>query len=198
MSTYDLNTSDDVRDDSEDLEALDEITPMETGSRGFELETEGQVADSIETLNQMPEIQPEQWESLDTTERLGALQTVENHLAEIQNRPPVAVEAAEMGPNEFGGYDGQSIKINQEHLSGGQPVDENVDTIVHEGRHAYQDFVVAHPETISDPSIAQAWEENFDNYLDLQTYGAELYNSQPVEADAWSYAASVRNGVYGK
>ncbi|MBG0787348.1 MAG: hypothetical protein H0S79_19835 [Anaerolineaceae bacterium] len=198
MTSLDADISDDVQEDMEGLESLEPVPPLEAGSRGFELETEGQIADSIDSLTQISEIQPENWEGLESDERLSALQSVEDSMSEIQNRPSVAIEAVEMGPGQFGGYDGNSIKINQEHLDGGQPVDENVDTIIHEGRHAYQEFVVNNPETITDQSVAQSWSDNFENYLDLQTYGAELYNSQPIEQDAWSYANSVRNGVYRK
>jgi len=193
-----LNETDNLAEGIEDLEAPDDINPIEAGSRGFALETEGQISDSIELLNQVPEIQPEHWEGLNIDERLIAVQNVENIMAEVQNRPSVPVEIADLDPNEFGGFDGQSIIINQEHLSGGQNVEEIVDTIVHEGRHAYQNFVINHPEMISDHAIVQAWTDNFDNYLDLQNYGAELYNNQPVEQDAWQYAEAIRNGIYGK
>lgn len=196
MTSYDLTASDGAGDYQESAEGIGEILPVESGARGFELETEGQIADSITALEDIPEIKPDQWENLSADERLNTLQSVESRMAEIQNRPPVPVEALPMGPNEFGGYDGSAIRINNEHLNGGQPVDENLDTIIHEGRHAYQEFIVAHPDAAPDPEIAQAWADNFNNYLDIQTYGAELYNDQPIERDAWSYASSIRNGIY--
>lgn len=198
MSYDNFDASENMTEGIENLETLDDVAHVEAGSRGFELETEGQIADSIEHLNQMPEIQPEQWEGLSIDERLNTVQNVENVMAEVQNRPSVPVELADLSPNEFGGYDGQSIKINQDHIAGGQDVKENVDTIIHEGRHAYQDYVISHPELVSDQEMVQSWADNFENYLDLQTYGAELYTDQPVERDAWTYAEAVRNGVYEK
>jgi len=198
MSFDNIDASENLAEGIEDLETFDDVSQVEAGSRGFELETEGQISDSIELLNQMLEIQPEHWEGLSIDERLSAVQNVENVMAEVQNRPSVPVELADLSPNEFGGYDGQSIKINQEHLAGGQDVRENVDTVIHEGRHAYQDYVISHPEMVSDQELVQSWADNFENYLDLQTYGAELYNDQPVERDAWTYAEAVRNGVYEK
>lgn len=198
MSYHNLDESENLVEGTEDLEIPDDISPIEAGSKGFELETEGQISDSIDLLHQMPEIQPDNWEGLDIDERLQVMQNIENSMAEIQNRPSVPIELADLGPQEFGGYDGQSIKINQEHLSGGQSVEENVDTILHEGRHAYQNSVINNPEMVTDQAIVQAWSDNFYNYLDLQTYGAELYNEQPIEQDAWQYAEAIRNGIYGK
>jgi hypothetical protein len=75
------------------------------------------------------------------------------------------------------------------------PVEEMVDTIVHEGRHAYQDFAVQHPAAVADQRVVAAWAKNRINYLDAERYGQELYQSQPLEADAWSYAGAVLAAV---
>ncbi len=34
-------------------------------------------------------------------------------------------------------------------------------------------------------------------YLTPDLYGQELYQSQPIEADAWAYAGRVRQALYG-
>ena len=60
MSYDNFDASENMTEGIENLETLDDVAHVEAGSRGFELETEGQIADSIEHLNQMPEIQPEQ------------------------------------------------------------------------------------------------------------------------------------------
>lgn len=181
------------------LDSASEIPAVNDQQNDFALETEGQVADAIESLNTIPEIQPDNWENTEINERLSALQTVEANMAEIQGRPSVPVIPVDLPPNQYGGWDGEAITINANHLAGDMPVSENVDTIVHEGRHALQSFAVSHPEVVSDPAVVDAWRENMEpgNYVD-PALDPEGYVNQPVEADAWGYAAAIQDGVYGK
>jgi hypothetical protein len=184
--------------ETENLESTTDIPVLSDQSRNFQLETEGQISDGIEALNQIPEIHSDRWEQLhEEQERLSALQDVEDRMANIQGRPRVSIESVPMPENMFGGWDGESIKVNRDHLMGEQPVMENVDTIIHEGRHAYQDYAISHPEIISDPGVVETWSDNMQDYKDIQTYGPEIYQDQPVERDAWSYATAIQQGVYG-
>jgi len=59
MSFDNFDATENLAEGIEDLETLDDVSQVEAGSRGFELETEGQISDSIELLNQMLEIQPD-------------------------------------------------------------------------------------------------------------------------------------------
>lgn len=180
-------------------DSASEIPVVTDQQDDFALETEGQVADGVESLNTMPEIQPDNWENLDIYEREAALQTVEGNMAEIQGRPSVPVIPVDLPPDQYGGWDGEAITINANHLAGDKPVSENVDTVVHEGRHAFQDYALSHPEIVSDPAVVDAWRENMEpgNYID-PSLDPEGYVNQPVEADAWGYAAAIQDGVYGK
>jgi len=181
------------------LDTASEIPVVSDQQDDFVLETEGQIADGIESLNNIPEIKPDTWSNLDIYEREAALQSVEERMAEIQERPSVPVIPVDLPPDQYGGWDGEAITINANHLAGDKPVSENVDTIVHEGRHAYQDYALSHPETVSDPAVVDAWRENMEpgNYID-PSLDPEGYVNQPIEADAWGYAAEIQNGVYGK
>jgi hypothetical protein len=191
----DSNTSLDTNENIETPSDVPQITDL---TDSFSLETRGQIADGIDSLRQISEIHPEQWETIqDANERLAALQNVEENMASIQGRPSVPVEAASMEDNVFGGWNGQTIRVNYDHLMGDQTVMENVDTIVHEGRHAYQDYAIEHPEIISDQNIIQEWKDNMQDYKNAETYGLEIHLNQPVEADAWSYANSIQSGLYG-
>lgn len=161
-------------------------------------ETEMQIREASDRLRSMPELQSENWQSLDTSQRLETLQNVESSMAEIQGRPVLPVIATEMPLNTYGQFDGEKIQINASTIGGNEmPVGEFVDTIVHEGRHAYQYYAIDHPDFIQDSTLVQNWAENLEpgNYLSPNEYGQELYANQPVEADAWNYASRIISGM---
>jgi hypothetical protein len=114
-------------------------------------------------------------------------------MAEIQERPamPIVIEDLD---GAVGQYDGESIVLDPDHVKG-DDVSEVVDTIVHEGRHAYQDHLVQNPEAASDLSVVSAWDQNMQpgGYV---SQGQE-YFTQPIEADAWDYAGDIKAGVFG-
>ena len=180
---------------SDEIDVSDNTVISDNGN-DFQEETDLQVEVAVESLSGVEELSPESWEVLDSNERLNTLQNVENQMAEIQERPALEVISQDLPDTVFGGYNGQNICINGNHLEGSQPVDEMFDTIVHEGRHAYQDYAIENPGVVNDNSITNAWAENRGNYLSAELYGQEIYQSQPLENDAWTYAEDIKNGVY--
>ena len=59
-----------------------------------------------------------------------------------------------------------------------------METIMHESRHAYQDFAICHPKQVSvDADTIKTWEYNFTHYISPE-FDFEAYVNQPVEADA--------------
>ncbi len=152
---------------------------------------------AVQALREMDDIQPETWQGLEHTERMTALQNVETEMSAIQERTTADVSGFKGEQHEYGGYDPDTnqIYVNEYHVDNGS-VRENVDTIVHEGRHAYQHHAVENPGYHDNPAEVQAWEDNFDNYRDADTYGQEIYQNQPIEADAWTYADEITDGVY--
>lgn len=163
----------------------------------FEIQTDVQVQQAVDEISQVEGIQPEVWENLNAGERLGVLQSIEDRMAEIQGRPPVPISACEMDASTFGGWNGQTIELNTSHLQSDMSVSEFIDTIVHEGRHAFQDYAIQNPGVVSDVGIVNAWAENRipGNYLRAEEYGQELYLAQPLEADAWAFAGRVTDGL---
>ena len=151
-----------------------------------------QISKAIEILKQIPELRPEVWERLDLESRRQVLQSIENHLARVQGRPPCPIRVERMNPREFGGYDraSKTITVSEEHIAS-DDIYEIIDTIVHEGRHAYQHYAVEHPGFHSDEREVKEWKGNFEHYLPAEIYGMEIYRSQPIEADAWSFAEEV-------
>jgi hypothetical protein len=156
--------------------------------------TEQQVQEAQDAIGKIPEFRPEVWRGLDDARRLEAVQNLEGRMAAIQQRPPVAVEAEPMKPGLFGGYSWSEgrMRISQQHLRSND-VKEIQDTIVHEGRHAYQHYAVTHPGFHSDQSEVDAWANNMQpgHYLRPEVVGQRAYQNQPVEADAWSYAGQI-------
>ncbi len=188
-----------------DAASTDMGEEIETGGEAESIEepadfgtiTEAQVRDATESLQQIEGLHPETWEQLDEAERVHVLQDVENHLAEIQERPPVSIGIEPMDPGVYGGYvRGEGITLSQEHIQS-DDVREIVDSIVHEGRHAYQDYAIQNPGFVSDADLVESWRTNWDNYLTAGEYGQELYTSQPIETDAWEYGARIADAVFG-
>jgi hypothetical protein len=197
MYNYDTNSPHSI-----DLEQGDDTTDMggeaSTDMGGEVVEdSEAQIEGAIGALQEVEGLQPEVWEQLDATERLNVLQDTENRMAEIQGRPPVAINAEPMESGVYGGYiRGEGITISEEHLMS-DDTHEITDTIVHEGRHAYQDYAIQNPGFLSDTELVESWRDNWDNYLTAEAYGQELYASQPIEADAWEYGARIADAVFG-
>ncbi|MGE5653142.1 MAG: hypothetical protein ACM3ZQ_02585 [Bacillota bacterium] len=156
-----------------------------------------QLSEATAALEQMQEIRPDVWEDLTLRERLDALQNVENLMSEIQGRTPIGVVTEPMEPGLYGYFDGKAVHISLEGLASND-VAEAVDTIIHEGRHAYQHYAVDHPGFHPDQEQVEAWRDNFKDYLTAELYGQEAYQTQPVEADAWAYASTIRHDIYGK
>jgi len=160
--------------------------------------TSVQEQQAVSELSQIDEISPESWSELDETERLQVAQDIEDTMANIQGRPAQEVVVdPNLEPGTYGGYDGNCIRVSEWSLQSNDSK-EFVDTIVHEGRHAYQDYAVQNPGFDPNEKEVAGWAENFNNYLDPQTYGQEAYASQPVEADAWNYGSQVASSLFGK
>ncbi|NMC59235.1 MAG: hypothetical protein GYA51_07625 [Candidatus Methanofastidiosa archaeon] len=192
-------TNIDIDDTSDETDAAIEDISDSSDQGDFQLETDAQVCDAITMLSDNKEIKPENWETMDEGERLNTLQGIENQMAEIQGRESLPIIADhDLDQNVCGGYNGSEIHINSDHIAGDQPVEENVDTIIHEGRHAFQDFAVQNPGVVSDNSVVDQWAENLElgNYLSAELYGQAVYENQPIEADANSYASSIIDGLY--
>jgi hypothetical protein len=107
-------------------------------SPGFAFETTRQVEAAVAALRQRANIRPDVWQSLQPSQRLSALQEVDDRLAAIQGRPRVTVRSDDnLGSAVFGMFDGERIIVNRRHLRRNMPIAELVDTVIHEGRHTY-------------------------------------------------------------
>ena len=138
----------------------------------------------------------EQWERMTPQQRLEAMQKVENAVAEVAHRPPCEVRCQEMSSNHLGFFDPNSktITLNARYLGNDiTSYRETLDTIIHEGRHAYQDYNLTVRQVHASPGDLTNWRinENKYGYQSSQVYGFKLYWMQPVEADARKFAEDV-------
>ena len=136
------------------------------------------------------------WERMSPSQRLEAMQKVENAIAEISHRPPCEVRCQEMSSNHLGYFDPSSktITLNARYLGNDTTsYRETLDTIVHEGRHAYQHYNLTVRQVHASPGDLTNWRINEDKYgyQSSQVYGFKLYWMQPIEADARKFAEDV-------
>ena len=156
-----------------------------------------QVGEGIEALRQIEALRPEVYEGLSIREREAVLQEVENCLAECQGRPAVPVELEQMKPTYLGVFRPQTgaMYLNRDLVADGSKLAEVVDTVAHEGRHAYQHFAITHPGFHPDANAVSAWSHNFEHYLEPRL-NPMRYREQPVEADAFAFGDAVRDGLF--
>lgn len=169
-----------------------------------------QIDNISDILSSCSEIKFENWRNLDISEKVDVLNELESQIAEIECRPACPVSSVPMPFSQFGGYSPttKSIELNESYLvlSGKDPamLAETLDTIIHEGRHAYQDFNVNVCETHSRHSEVESWAETMEggkwgywgDCSDL--LGQRLYEQQSIEIDARNFAADVLNAMHDK
>lgn len=154
-----------------------------------------QISEVALRLSLISKIRPLEWAVLDHQSRLEALKNVETCMANSQGRKGFRVVFEPMKATQMGYFDGKSLHLNASLLKGDQ-IQETVNTIIHEGRHAYQHYAIDHPGFHSNTNQVRVWRTNFRNYLDPEMYGYELYRNQQVEKDAFDYADAISKQLY--
>lgn len=141
----------------------------------------------------------EKWSSLEDSEKVEVLQTIENRMAFESGRLPCPVVGQWLYTGEdgivLGSYsrDTQTIYINTSQFvpesKYGKDPDRIITTCIHEGRHAYQNQVTNGFITHENAEEAEIWKDNLseDNYISYQENPVAYY-MQPVEVDARSFA----------
>ncbi|MDE6084665.1 MAG: hypothetical protein K2G11_09285 [Muribaculaceae bacterium] len=157
-----------------------------------------------EYLSEAPGLQYDRWKYMENWERCEVLQDAEMKIAEIEHRPYCEIKFEYMERNSLGYYDSESktITLNTEYVNSDSPADfrELIDTLVHEGRHAYQYYNMTEREVHSRPGEVNMWKwnENEIGYQSANLYGFEAYAMQPVETDARAFAEDVINTYFEK
>lgn len=147
------------------------------------------------------------WEGLNDKGKMRELQSVEDKLAKIEGRESITIEAHEPsfiekirtwatgGGKTMGYFDPNTHKIfiNADLLKSGENIKELVDTVAHEGIHAYQQDCVEGKVKHYNPEEVEIWRENILNYKPAQIYGYGIYRHQPIEEMAFSRGSVIAN-----
>jgi len=150
--------------------------------------------DSLHLLNDS------EWSKLSIQNRTSVMQSVENEVARREGRTPCNVSLFSEPPKDgriiAGQYnrENRNIEINDYHLRGKSS--DCLDTILHEGRHAYQNQAVSSEINHYNKAEVDAWRNNMKpgHYIQPEE-NRRAYYRQPIEADAREYAAIVSGQV---
>ena len=184
--------------------------PLEFSEIVTDLEMTEDIAEYIESVE---ELRYENWVNLSPAERVSVLNKVEMQLAKIEHRPFLRVDSELMAPKTFGYQSAgeHKIALNSLYVNANRPEihREVIDTIIHEGRHAYQHYNVDVRCIHESMYEVGQWRENFYNpkYGYYSYHGQKieipfggdkhydaawrLYYYQPVEIDARKFAGDV-------
>lgn len=181
---------------SEIIEPIrDEIPPkyLEAPADNVQIE---EISDSMRDIEGLSY---EEWKELSPKDRLAVLQKLESAVSEISHREECPIFIKEMGEGHYGYFNPilKSITINKDVLESGtfENYKECLDTVIHEGRHAYQHYNLCEREVHPREGDLTNWKQNeFDyGYQDAKTCGFKAYWMQPQEADARAFAEDVLN-----
>lgn len=138
------------------------------------------------------------WSADKTDDKLKKLQELENQYAVDQGRPAVKISLlTPTTPQEdriAGAYDHDAkphcITINKNMLDDPSCKFEVLDTIIHEGRHAYQHWVRDNNRTdLESRQLISKWTEDEKSGGYIGPFESEYkYRYQAVERDAYDYA----------
>lgn len=172
---------------------IEEINPiyLEAPSDSVQIEHAAEAMEKIEGLSY------DEWKSLSFEERVAILQLVEGVVAEIAHRPSCAINTKKMGANNYGYFSPTTgdITLNSRYIKSDSYADykECLDTVIHEGRHAYQHYNLTQREVHPREGDLTNWKSNeFEyGYQSAQINGFKSYWLQPQECDARAFAKDV-------
>lgn len=160
-----------------------------------------QAAQIREEFLNIPELQYDNWKELSTEQRIDALNAMEQKVAEISKRDPMQVVAEPMRGGVMGYFDGTKLAISENSLMKPNYFSymQTMDTLFHEGRHAYQRYNMVRSEderVERNDSLVHAWQENHvlgyrGQTLEIKKWGFMRYQEHPVEVDARVFAERI-------
>lgn len=183
-----------------DKELSDLIVPLKEGIEPIYLEAPQdyiQIERVSDTMTRMAGLEFSEWKELSFDKRVDLLQNIENEVALISHRPSCPIKTESLGKGYFGYYSPESkiITINSDYVQSNDISDykEVLDTIIHEGRHAYQYYNLTEREVHPRQGDLSNWKTNeFEyGYQDARTQGFAAYYLQPQESDARAFAEDV-------
>lgn len=136
----------------------------------------------------------EHWQCMDRSQRKDALTTLAVNAGHAFRTEVLGVKFFHGSSSSRGYYDGDGyLYLNADVLSDPANRLDALDTIFHEGRHAFQHAAAANPNRCSvEREQAAIWEWNLqpEHYIRYER-NPRRYFAQPVEADARAFAEGV-------
>lgn len=163
-----------------------------------------QIAQIGELLAETPGLRFENWSTMSVAERCQCLAEAEKQIAEIEHRPYCEIRFEELEEGHLGFFNpaDKTITLNLRYIADNSPQGyaETLDTLIHEGRHAYQDYNMYYREvhTRGGEVNMWRWNQNEIGYQNAYLCGFEAYAMQPVETDARAFAEDVLNAYLNK
>jgi len=151
------------------------------------LSTNENIIKNLENLND------EKWKSLPKEEKAKILQSISDAMQnKIGNSSGVKIDIRDdMNENNLGGYINNKINVNEKYAD---DYGETLDTIVHEGQHAVQDYLRNNDNLKTENKNIKTQLDIFNSNFSENMYGrGDYYYDNPVEVDSWSYADSMKN-----
>lgn len=190
-------------------------------SENIEFLTDLEMTENIaDYLKSVEKLRYDKWCTLSLEQKSELLNEMEKNIAAIEHRPALKVELEDMEPRSFGYQDecNHKIVLNSRLVGVNSAAmhREVIDTIVHEGRHAYQHYNVDVKMIHESSSEVKTWEQNFYDpeyqyyqsgtqkilipYHDGSIHDVDyrLYYYQPVEIDARNFASEVLSKLEAK
>ena len=153
-----------------------------------------------EQKNYTQRLHPDVWKHLPLDLRRSTLQALENDHAKQAGREPWQVRPVQWSnPYIFGEIDpkGHTLQINKSHIQAHALVCMVAYTVLHEGRHAYQQTAMQNKGLHPDAEQVRLWIANRRFYIRSdKNYAA--YKFQPLERDAERYATTELIKLYSE
>lgn len=137
------------------------------------------------------------WTKMSISERQDALNTLAKDAGVAFRTNVLGVRFYEGPPSSRGYYNNDGyLYLNADVLTDETNRLDALDTVFHEGRHAFQRAATSNPNMHSIERLqANTWANNFRNYIRPDRINLRRYFAQPVEVDAREFASNVlRNG----
>ena len=149
----------------------------------------GEVSDELK--NALEPFEQSNWDNMSPEQQKEAVSALRDSVADdlgLQEKPDVKYYNND-DDTDFGGYSPSenAIYINEHNMGDAK---ETADTIAHESRHCWQHEIADN----SDSPQAQAFKENFDDYIRPED-DYRGYRNQSVEADAREYANNITDNI---
>jgi hypothetical protein len=136
-------------------------------------------------------LHPSMWRQLSLDQRVRVLQDLESDYAGRQGRVPYQIEpdqTKDIGACGCADHEQKKIFVNAEHIRNDSSLFLAVHTVLHEGRHAYQQAAIDRDGLHHKKEEVDLWRRNRSVYIPSTEKSFIIYRNQPLERDAEAYA----------